>query len=149
MDIQYRCKNQQRTRLVREHPTLNGIDYLEVLDQEAPTGSPRQRTLLVHCFKDLPALQRENVRLEGGVRVSPVEVEWAFLASEFSTKPADAGEVPNNLVTPAERKFLAGLMNKARVLVVRVQLGDQAAAGLRPATSRGRVFLQGGVPQRL
>lgn len=132
MGTQYRCKNQQRTRLVREHPTLNGIDYLDVLDQETPTGSPRQRTLLLHCFKNLPALRRENVRLEGGVRVRPVEVEWAFLASEFSTEPADAGKVPNNLVTPAERDFFAGLMDKARVLVVRTgSTGDFSTYTLR------------------
>ena len=32
-------------------PTLNGIDYLEVLDHDAiPLDSPRQQTLLVHCL---------------------------------------------------------------------------------------------------
>jgi hypothetical protein len=136
MGTQYRCHNQQRARLVRDHSTLNGIDYLEVLDQEAPPGSPRQRTLFVHCFKDLPALRRENVHLEGGVRVRPVEVEWAFPASEFSTKPEDAGKAPNNLVTSAEREFFAGLEDKARVLVVRTSsTGDFPTYTLRLVAS--------------
>ena len=34
-------------------PTLNGIDYLEVLDSGAPPGVPRQQTLLVHCLNPL------------------------------------------------------------------------------------------------
>ena len=37
-----------RRRDGRTRP-LNGIDFLEVLDRDAPAGSPRQRTLLVHC----------------------------------------------------------------------------------------------------
>ena len=41
----YHCCDALRRNAVAAHPTLNGIDYLEVLDNEAPPGSPRQRTL--------------------------------------------------------------------------------------------------------
>ena len=48
-------------RRARPTPTLNGIDYLEVLDHDAPPGSPRQRTLLVRLLKPVPAgLQRPS-----------------------------------------------------------------------------------------
>jgi len=42
----YTCCEENRRAAVDAHPTLNGIDYLEVLDLDAPAGSPRQRTLM-------------------------------------------------------------------------------------------------------
>jgi hypothetical protein len=69
------CPDETRKALVKaQESPLNEIDYLEVLDSDAPAGSPRQQTLLVHCLKDLGDLDRDNVRIEGGVRVSPVGV---------------------------------------------------------------------------
>ena len=50
----YACCNENRRAAVIGNPALNGIDYLEVLDNEAPAGSPRQQTLLVHCLKPAP-----------------------------------------------------------------------------------------------
>ena len=46
----YHCCEENRRALVDAHPTLNGIDFLEVLDLDAPPGSPRQRTLLVRLL---------------------------------------------------------------------------------------------------
>ena len=47
----YSCCNQNRKAAVLGNPTLNGIDYLEVLDSEAvPLGLPRQQTLVIHCL---------------------------------------------------------------------------------------------------
>jgi hypothetical protein len=133
---QYRCQNQRRQALLRDHSSLNWIDYLEVLDQETPPGSPRQRTLLVRCFEDLPPLTRDNVRIEGGVRVSPVRVEWAFLASQFSTDPGQADEEPNTLASEDERAFFSGLQARNRVLVVRTDSeGDFSSYTLRLTAS--------------
>ena len=109
LGVQYACEEPTRRIAVRDSPTLNGIDYLEVLDDDAPPGSPKQRTLLVHCFKPVPALGADNVRIEGGVRVTAIGVEWAF--------PAPA--VPAALATPGELVFLAALVDADRVLVVR------------------------------
>ena len=55
---------------------LNGIDFLEVLDQEAPIEADRQRFLMVHFLKGLSslALAPDNVRIEGGERVQDIEV---------------------------------------------------------------------------
>ena len=39
----YACCNENRKAAIRGNPTLNGIDYLEVLDHDAiPLASPRQ-----------------------------------------------------------------------------------------------------------
>ncbi len=109
MSVQYHCKNQRRRELVRNDPVLNGIDYLEVLDHDAPAGSPRQQTLLVRFLKPAPPLRRQNIRIEGGVRVTPVKVVWAFLAPAVTVPPASA----------QEQTDFAALPNADRVLVVR------------------------------
>ncbi len=119
MAIRYKCSNLRRLTLLRDHPTLNGIDYLDVLDDEAPAGSPRQRTLLVHFVKDIPAtLDVENVRITGGTRILDVEVVWAFRADS----------IPAGELNAAEQTYFGGLANAARVLVVRTSTsGDYTA----------------------
>jgi predicted Rdx family selenoprotein len=132
MGTQYRCQNLQRADLVRPHPSINGIDYLEVLDADAPTGSKRQETLLIRTFKDVSALGTNNVRIEGGVRIRPVKVLWAYPASAFSKPAGDPAGVPDSKVTASERAFFAALPDAANVLVVRTdQVGDFSSYTLR------------------
>lgn len=114
MDTQFYCKNPEHRTLVKEHPTLNGIDYLEVWDSQAPAGSPRQRTLLVHCFKKISAFTRDNVVIGGGVRVTPIKVVWAYPAASIPAPPA-----PNAVINKAESKLLGQLPDRDNVLVVR------------------------------
>jgi hypothetical protein len=79
MGTQYRCKNEGRRNAIKEQvvPIINGIDYLEV--------ESGQKKLKVHFFFDLPGsanpippgaqkLTRENVRIEGGVRIRDIRV---------------------------------------------------------------------------
>jgi len=69
----YTCCNENRRAAIIGNPTLNGIDYLEVLDNEAPLGSPRQQTLLVHCLKSAPTnLTPANVLIEGGESITGI-----------------------------------------------------------------------------
>lgn len=76
MDSAYHCKNKGRRQAVRGHDTLNGIDYLEVLDDAALPLKDRQRFLRVHLLKPLSSrLSKENVSIEGGVRITPIRVE--------------------------------------------------------------------------
>ncbi len=116
MGTQYFCKSQRRRREVRRRDDLglNGIDYLEVLDREAiPLGSPRQRTLLIFCIRPLAApVTADNVEIHGGVRVTPVGVEWVRPASE-------AGSPPDGTVSAAEQAYFDALPDPDRVLVVR------------------------------
>ena len=53
MSTQYSCQNERRRQAILDHATLNGIDFLEVLDQDAPSGSPLQQTLLIRFLKAL------------------------------------------------------------------------------------------------
>jgi hypothetical protein len=128
----YRCHDRRRRALAIAHERANGIDFIEVLDREAPAGSPRQRTLLVHLLKDVGDLRRDNVRIDGGVRVPRVGVSWAFRADRFSTDEEQADEEPNWLATPAERALFAGLADAGRTLVVRTDsAGDFSRYTLR------------------
>ena len=92
MSVRYLCDSARRRVMVAAHASLNGIDFLEVLDDRAPAGIAPQRTLLVHCHKPIPAFSLENVRLSGGVRITPVRCVWAARADLVSA-PADAADV--------------------------------------------------------
>ena len=72
----YFCCDELRRQLVREHPTLNGIDFLEVLDDPASSPGERQRELHVHFLKEdgLAELGASNILIEGGERIRDVTV---------------------------------------------------------------------------
>lgn len=118
----YHCCDEHRRALVDAHPSLNGIDYLEVLDLDAPPGSPRQRTLLVRLLKPVPAgLSTDNLHISGGERVRRVGIEWLGIAG---TPPAQA--------SAAEQALLLALTEPDRVLVVRTDTdGDHSTYRLR------------------
>jgi hypothetical protein len=121
----YSCCNQNRKSAVLKNPTLNGIDYLEVLDDDAiALDSPRQQTLLVHCLKTvtLPDAQPPNyVFIEGGESITGITVDWAAPAIP---PPAQAN--------PKEQKYFKALADAANVLVVRTnRAGDFSTYTLR------------------
>lgn len=118
----YHCCEENRRALVDAHPSLNGIDHLEVLDLDAPPGSPRQRTLLVRLLKPVPAgLSPDNLSVSGGERVRQVNVEWLGIAS---TPPAQA--------SAAEQALFLALDEPDHVLVVRTDSdGDHSTYSLR------------------
>jgi hypothetical protein len=109
------CSNEVRRAAVLDNPALNGIDYLEVLDSQAPAGSPPQRTLLVHCLKPAPTgLVPANVLVKGGESITGIAAEWIAPAS-----------APPPQATPAEQTYFSGLANAAKILVVRTRVaGD-------------------------
>jgi hypothetical protein len=119
---QYRCRSERRRESTRKS-SLNGIDYLEVLDHDAPAGIEPQRTLIVRCLKPV-ALATANVVVEGGVRITPVRVLWA----------APASSVP----APAEQAFFQALPEADHVLVVRTDSsGDSSTYLLRLVQAEG------------
>jgi len=74
----YFCCNEGR-REVTLKSGFNGIDYLEVLDSEAPFDPPghqlRQQVLKVYLLKPLGnVLNKENVQIEGGDRIRDIQV---------------------------------------------------------------------------
>lgn len=137
----YFCCDKLRRALVEKSP-FNGIDYLEVLDQGCPAGSPRQQTLLVHCLKALnPSLTRDNVRISGGERITPVRVVWAF----------SVPNIPPAILSGAEQIFFAAIPQADRILAVRTDsAGDystyrlamtQSATDMTPAAGFDREFV--------
>ena len=74
--MRYSCCDELRRQVVRDHPTLNGIDFLEVIDHTAPTEAERQRKLEIHFVKPLGALTLTagNIRIEGGERITTFHV---------------------------------------------------------------------------
>lgn len=108
----YHCCDNLRRNLVDQHAALNGIDYLEVLDNDAPIGSPRQQTLLVKLLKPVPVgLGLDNIAIIGGDRIRNPQVNWAA--------PADS--LPVDEVNAAEQTFLSGLSEADHILVVRTE----------------------------
>ncbi len=110
----YACCTDNRKAALIGNPTLNGIDYLEVLDHDAiALGIPRQTTLLVHFINPLVALLAPgDIYISGGESITGIAVTWTALADDASTLPATA--------TAAETSFYTGLSDAAKVLVIRV-----------------------------
>ncbi|PZV00219.1 MAG: putative baseplate assembly protein [Cyanobium sp.] len=110
------------------HPTLNGIDSLEVIDSALPNLDPlRQRTLLLTFLKPIdPAIfTDEQVAIGGGERVRDPAVSWV----------ARATPLPVELAAPAEagvKAVVEKLADPDRVLVVRTaRAGDYSPYRLR------------------
>lgn len=61
------CRADRRRRKLFDNPDWNGLDYLDVADD--------QLSLCVHFFNGIPqGLTPRNVRIEGGVRIRDIEV---------------------------------------------------------------------------
>ena len=70
----YVCCDPRRLQAVKEAGVRNGIEYVEVVDSEAPpAGLERQRTLVVRLLQPPGGLTPEaNVVIEGGERIPTV-----------------------------------------------------------------------------
>ena len=110
----YACCDEQRRAAVLGNPALNGINYLEVLDEEAPSGSPRQQTLLVHCLKPVPAtLGPANIYIVGGESITGITAAWVAPASSpppqaLATEAAYFTSLPDATSTLVVRTSAAG-----------------------------------------
>jgi hypothetical protein len=70
----YFCCDNNRRRAVIEG-ALNGIDYIEVIDDPSMPDADRQRTLEVYFLKEInPALTADHVVVEGGSRIRSIQV---------------------------------------------------------------------------
>lgn len=102
--MNYFCCDEQRRNAVKGHPTLNGIDFLEVLDNQEDAYEQRQTTLLVHFIKALTpgSLSKQQVLIEGGERIRPIKVVEVtagsvgsppFSSPPFSSPPIEQAHV--------------------------------------------------------
>lgn len=90
----YFCCDDDRRNAVLLHPTLNGIDFVEVLDDDSMPMADRQRILEVTLLK-LPAapLNADNLRIDGGeavrgIRITGVTASGSVLRVEVD-RPGD------------------------------------------------------------
>ncbi|MBX3238403.1 MAG: putative baseplate assembly protein [Chitinophagaceae bacterium] len=70
------CCDERRRNAVKNHPFLNGIEFLEIADDPADDVADRQTTLYVHFVKELApgTITKDNIRIEGGERIKNIEV---------------------------------------------------------------------------
>jgi hypothetical protein len=70
--MKYHCCDERRLEAVKKVGALNGIEYLEVSDSEAPKPALRQRTLFVRLLHKATGLTTSNVVIDGQARHRPV-----------------------------------------------------------------------------
>ena len=125
----YSCRSEERKATVLGNPTLNGIDYLEILDPEAvPLDALSQQTLLIHCLNSVPNnLSATNVLIDGGESITGITALWIASALASTTKPPAPPQA-----TLTEAVYFTGLPDAAKVLVVRTSVsGDFSPYTLR------------------
>jgi hypothetical protein len=124
------CPDDTRKALVRAEGVLNGIDFLEVLDRAAPPDTPAQQTLLVRCLRPIGAMTQDNVRVDGGVRITAIQVVWARAASSPDLATLLGATEPDLLA------LIGQLPDPDRLLVVRTDRpGDFSTYVLRLSRS--------------
>src|SRR5262249_34366611 len=87
----YFCCTNLRRDAVKQSPKLNGIDFLEVLDDPSLPNDQRQRTLFVHFLKALApnALKKQNIRIDGGERITNIQAVSISANAEVLTAEVD------------------------------------------------------------
>ena len=105
--MKYFCCEEHRLAAVRDAGVLNGIEYIEVSDSEAPTEALRQRTLFVRLLLAPVGLNPSNIMISGGDRIPTVDVEFVTTADALPV-----GEDPT---------LVDGIDDPERVLVVRTE----------------------------
>ncbi|QHN04116.1 putative baseplate assembly protein [Granulicella sp. WH15] len=137
----YTCGNALRRGKVLEAGTLNGIDFLEVMDSAAVTfGLPRQTTLLLYFLHPVTGLSAANFVLSGGVRTTDTSILWAFRADAM----------PTDVVTAAQAAAFAALDGADRILVLRSNgTGDFSTYTLSLVRSAGQTAAPDGFDPRL
>ncbi|MET0463431.1 MAG: putative baseplate assembly protein [Chitinophagaceae bacterium] len=99
--MHYYCHSEQRRTALKDHPVLNGIDFLEVIDDKNDAYEDRQTTLAVHFVNSiLPgSLQAANIIIEGGERIKNIRVISISYGpgsppdSPVSSPPTGAGKI--------------------------------------------------------
>jgi hypothetical protein len=122
--MKYYCCDQRRREVVKLNGTLNGLEYLEVYDSGL-TGDPtRQLTLLVKFLRPVPALSKDQLRIEGGERIETVDIEWIAIANALP-----GGEPPS---------LVDGLTPLNEFLVIRTKIyGDYSLYTLHLVSGPG------------
>lgn len=119
----YQCCDEKRKAAVLGNPTLNGIDYLEVLGFDAePLGLQPQTILMVRCLKAVPAgLKPNNVIIAGGESITNITATFVTPAS-----------TPPPSMTATQKNYFTSLPSAADVLLI----GTSTPGDFSPYTLR-------------
>jgi hypothetical protein len=132
--MKYFCCTDTRRSAVRLHPTLNGIDFLEVSDNPSDPNAVRQTILFVHFIKPvLPgSLQVSNLKIEGGERIKNIAITGIHPDAETSSflSPPDG---PENVLTVSVSK--AGDFSTYTLRLVQDSRHSEPPAGFDPVLS--------------
>jgi Baseplate J-like protein len=125
----YQCCDEKRKAAVLGNPSLNCIDYLEVLGFDAePLGLQPQTVLMVRCLKAAPTgLSPSNVIIAGGESITNIAATFltpANTASGSSLWPAR--------MTLTQRNYFNSLPGASQILVI----GTSTAGDFSPYTLR-------------
>ena len=132
----YYCCDQRRREVVKLNGTLNGLEYLEVYDSGLSGDPTRQLTLFLKFLRPVPALSKDQLRIEGGERIKSVDIEWISLANALPV-----GE-PASLVN--------GLAPLNEYLVIRTKMyGDYSLYTLKLVSGPGSETPPAGFDPRL
>ncbi len=137
--MQIKCASDARRSAVRNDLNINGIDYLEVLTvQSESNGFYPNPLLVVHCFKTASGLDKDNIAIQGGVRIKNVEAVWAHLGAELD-KPG----IKDKISLP-EHMALERIKDQDTTLVVRASSqGDFSTYVLAVVRSASRPDVPG------
>jgi hypothetical protein len=94
MNAQFFCREENRRRAVRDQSAINGLDYLEI-------ASADQKTLRVYFLHPLPGqtggipsaappLTVQNFRIDGGVRITGIQVANLKVKNNIATLTVSA-----------------------------------------------------------
>jgi hypothetical protein len=88
--MRYFCCDRLRPNAIRG-TAHNGIEFIEVLDRDAPSEAERQRLLEVHFVNSFGGLvlSADNIRVEGGERIRGIRVENVSQAGDVLTVSVD------------------------------------------------------------
>ena len=130
----YHCCDRRRRDALVDHPSLNGLDNVEVLDDPALPVDQRQRTLRVRLVNPFTLLDAENFRIAGGVRIPQLQV------TGFQLDPPDSD---------GEQRALQLTLNAAgdfsRYTLSVVEAGsDSPPPGFDPLLSQIEFFFKAG-----
>ncbi len=122
--MKYYCCDRRRLEVVKLNGTLNGLDYLEMHDSGIPGDTTRQLTLFLKFLRPVPALSKDQFRIEGGERIKSVDIEWIAIANALPI-----GEPPS---------LVDGLIPLNEFLVIRTEIyGDFSLYTLRLVSGPG------------
>ena len=138
------CADPRRLEVIKVFGTANAIEYLEVRDHLEPDQALRQRTLFVRLLRPPPikingdsALEAQNVRIDGGVRLATVPIAWVAAADKLpaGTDPALVDGLDDVSRTLVVRTTVSGDFSRYTLHLRASSSSDQPPAGFDPKLS--------------